>query len=456
MNLDKPHPRYAFFVALIGALGAFVFGYDLALIAGANTFLREYFQLSDAAFGFATSSGVLGCVAGPFLGAWMCDRFGRKKSLILAGLLLAVSAVVTAVAPTIGIFNLFRIVGGVGCGICSVVSPMYIAEISPPKSRGAMGLMYQVAIVIGALSAGVACYFLAKILPHDVSWRWMFFSQMIAIVAFMGFMIPMPESPRWLAEMERTDEAERILARIGGREFARDDMRRITESLQHEEGGWHEIWAPGMRRALLIGLLLAFFNNFTGWSGIGMYLPTLFKIGGFPDTADAILQFVVTYSFLGAVTIGSMFIVDRWGRRPLWNVSSVAMCVAMSLAGLVFHFQLKGTLVLVVLMLCAIPHALALGGLPWLMISEIFPTRIRAKAVAGIVTFLWLTIFFASSIFPPLMTASNKLMGSEAGAFWLFAAICLLSLLFGKTLLPETRGRTLEEIGDSWITPKGH
>ncbi len=456
MNPDKPHPGYAFFVALIGALGAFVFGYDLSLIAGANTFLRDYFHLSDAAFGFATSSGVLGCVAGPFLGAWMSDRYGRKKSLIIAGLLLAVSAVVTAIAPTIGIFNIFRIVGGVGCGICSVVSPMFIAEVSPPKSRGAMGLMYQVAIVIGALSAGVACYFLAKMLAPDVSWRWMFFSQMIAIVAFMGFMIPMPESPRWLAGMGRTDEAERILSRIGGSTFAREDMGRITESLQHEEGGWHEIWAPGMRRALLVGLLLAFFNNFTGWSGIGMYLPTLFQIGGFPDTADSILQFVFTYSFLGLVTIGSMFIVDRWGRRPLWNFSSIAMFVAMSLAGLVFYFHIKGTVVLVVLMLCAIPHALALGGLPWLMISEIFPTRIRAKAVAGIVTFLWLTIFFASSIFPPLMTASNKLMGSEAGAFWLFAGICLLSLLFGKTLLPETRGRTLEEIGDSWTTPKGH
>jgi len=448
----KPaHNRsYAFFVSMIGALGAFIFGYDLALIAGANNFLREQFQLSEAAFGFATSSGVLGCVAGPFLGSWMCDYFGRKKSLVIAGFLLAISAIVTAMAPTIGIFNIFRIIGGVGCGICSVASPLYIAEVSPPKSRGAMGLMYQVAIVIGALSAGIACFFLARLLPDAISWRWMFFSEMVAIVAFMAFMIPMPESPRWLAEKGRNEEAEKILARIGGAEFARTDIVQIEEALQHESGGWAEIWAPGMRRALLVGLLLAFFNNFTGWSGIAMYLPTLFKIGGFPETSDAIFQFVITYSFLGAVTIGSMFLVDRWGRRPLWNLSSIAMCIAMFLAGLVFHFQIKGTLVLLVLMLCAVPHALALGGLPWLMISEIYPTRIRAKAMAGIVTFLWLTIFFASSIFPPLMTASRNLLGSEAGAFWLFSGISLLSLLFGKTLLPETRGRSLEEIGESW------
>lgn len=447
---DYSHRAYAFGVALVAALGAFIFGYDLALIAGANTILRQQFELSDAEFGFATSSGVLGCVAGPVLGAWLCDRFGRKRSLIFAALLLAINALFTALANNMVMFNAFRMLGGVGCGICSVASPMYIAEISPPKSRGAMGLMYQVAIVVGALSAGLACYFLAKALPESVSWRWMFASQMVAILAFVSLLLPMPESPRWLAEVGRDAEAEQVLAGIGGDEFARAEMTGIQASLRQEEGGWQELLAPGLRRALLIGLLLAFFNNFTGWSGISMYLPTLFKIGGFPETADAILQFVVSYSFLGAVTVAAMFVVDRWGRRPLWNVSSIAMCGAMLLAGFVFHYQIKGYLVLAVVMLCAIPHSLALGGLPWLMISEIFPTRVRAKAVSLVVTFLWLTIFLASSIFPPLMAWSRELVGTEAVAFWLFSAICILSLVFGLTLLPETRGRTLEEIGDHW------
>ncbi|MBU3666387.1 MAG: sugar porter family MFS transporter [Chthoniobacterales bacterium] len=452
---NTPHPVYGFLVALVAALGAFIFGYDLSLMAGANTIMRQQFNLSEAEFAFATSSGVLGCVAGPFLGAWLCDRFGRKKSLIFASLLLAVNAIFTALAPNMWVFNFFRILGGVGCGICSVASPMYIAEISSPKSRGAMGLMYQVAVVIGALSAGLACYFLALLLPDSVSWRWMFFSQMVAIVCFVGLLFPMPESPRWLAEEGRDEEAGAVLARIGGEDFARQEMTGIRASLQQEEGGWREFWAPGMRSALLVGLLLAFFNNFTGWSGIAMYLPTLFKIGGFPDTADAIMQFVVAYAFMGAVTIGSMFVVDRWGRRPLWNVASVGMCVAMFLAGLVFQYHIKGYAVLAVVMLCAIPHALALGGLPWLMIPEIYPTRIRAKAVSAIVTFLWLTIFLASTIFPLMMSWSRSLVGTEAAAFWVFSGISLLSLLFGKTLLPETRGRTLEEIGDNWLR-RGH
>jgi MFS transporter, SP family, arabinose:H+ symporter len=454
-NASMSTPRgFALLVASVAALGAFLYGYDLSLIAGANTILRSQFHLSEAEFGFATSSGVLGCVAGPFFGAWLCDHFGRKRSLIFAALLLAVNAVLTALARDMVVFNTFRILGGVGCGICSVASPMYIAEISLPQSRGAMGLMYQVAIVVGALSAGLVCYVLARTLPESVNWRWMFFSQMVAIVAFVSLLAPMPESPRWLAEVGREAEAERIMATLGGADFAREEIASVRASLVQEVGGWRELLAPGMRRALLVGLLLAFFNNFTGWSAIGLYLPALFKIGGFPDTADAILQFVLSYSFLGAVTIGAMFIVDRLGRRPLWNWSSMLMCLAMLLAGLVFHFHIQGYLVLAVVMLCAIPHGLALGGLPWLMIPEIFPTRVRAKAVSAVITFLWLTIFFASSIFPPLMSWSKKLLGSEAGAFWLFSAICLLSLRFGKTLLPETRGRTLEEIGDSWSGAK--
>ncbi|MBN1344435.1 MAG: sugar porter family MFS transporter [Phycisphaerae bacterium] len=441
---------YVFVIAFVAAVGGFLFGFDLAVIGAANTFLRDQFNLSDSELGFVTASAAIGCIFGPFLGAWLCDALGRKRTMIVASALLAASAIMTAAAPTIAVLNIFRIVGGVGVGLCSVASPMYIAEVAPPAKRGRLGLMYQLAIIVGSVCAPLIAYVLVRSLPDTVSWRWMFASEMAAVVVFVVFLFFLPRSPRWLAEKGRFDEALDVLTNVDGPEYARQEMNEIRTSLEQEPGGFAELLRPGIRYALLIGILLAFFNNWTGWSMMGGYIPLLFERSGLHDRAQAILQFGVAYGFMGVIGVVAIALVDRLGRRPLWLIGSVLMALVTALTGVVFHYQLSGPIVLLVIVLCTVPHGLALGPLPWLMMSEIFPTRIRAKAVAITTTFLWITIYSGAQLFPMVSGFSERTIGSPALAFWLFTVVCLLAIIFGWRMLPETKGRTLEEIAASW------
>jgi SP family arabinose:H+ symporter-like MFS transporter len=412
--------------------------------------LKEVFHLSPAAFGFATGSAALGCIIGPFFGAWLCDAFGRTRTMMGACILLGIGSIMTALPNDIVTFNVFRIVGGVGVGLCSVASPMYISEVAPPRMRGGLGVMYQLAIVVGSIAAPFVSWIILKIAPEGTCWRWMFASEVLPVIVFVILLCFLPQSPRWLAGRGRFDEALAVLARVDGAAFAKHEMEKIRESLNEEEGTLAELFSPKMRYALLIGFLLAFFNNWTGWSVMGGYVPMLFEASGLNDRAMAFLQFTVTYGFMGLMTLIACWTVDRVGRRPLWMFASLLMAMVTALAGAVFHFHLSGWFVLVVIMLCTVPHGLALGPLPWLMISEIFPTRLRARAVALTTAFLWVTIYSGAQLFPILTDYSQKKIGSVGGAFWLFTIICLAAFVFGWKMLPETKGRVLEEIYASW------
>jgi sugar porter (SP) family MFS transporter len=363
--------------------------------------------------------------------------------------MLAIGALMTAFAPNIFLFNAFRILGGVGVGLCSIASPMYIAEVAPAKRRGLLGVMYQLAIVVGSTAAPLIAYVIVRHFPDTVCWRWMFGSQMAVVVLFAGFLFLLPPSPRWLAERGRFKEATDVLDRVHGPESAAIEMREIKTALAEEPGGFAELLRPGMRTTLVIGLLLAFFNCWTGWSAMGGYIPMLLQWAGVHERQSAILQFSVTYGAMAVLTIVAMFLIDRIGRRPLWIFASFFMALMTLITGLVFHFQIHGLAVLLVITLCTIPHGLALGPLPWLMMSEIFPTRIRAKAVGVTTTFLWIVIYTCAQLFPMLTSWSQHLLGSIAGVFWVFTAICLCSAVFGIKLMPETRGRTLDDIGRS-------
>ena len=226
-------------------------------------------------------------------------------------------------------------------------------------------------------------------------------------------------------------------------------MAQVNKSLAAEAGSFAELFGPGLRMALLVGLCLAFFNNYTGWSAMGGYLTHVFEVGGLGRT-DAIFRYLLAYGFMGVMTLVACGLVDRAGRRPLWLVSSAVMIGANVFMGLVFHLGITGWPVLLAVFLCAIPHSFALGPLPWLMMSEIFPTRIRARAVAITTTFIWLVGFLACYFFPIIAGLSQRLIGSIAGVFWLSGAVCVLAFIFGLTLMPETKGKTLEEIADSW------
>jgi SP family arabinose:H+ symporter-like MFS transporter len=442
--------RYIFAVAFVAAIGGFLFGFDLSLIGAANIYLKDQFHLTEEMLGFTSASAALGCVFGPFLGGWLSDKIGRERTMMLAALLLAAGAIMTAIAPDIFLFNAFRIVGGVGIGICSVASPLYIAEIAPAKMRGKLGLTYQLAIVVGSTAAPLAAYAILQVFPEATAWRWMFASQMAVIVLFIPFLFLIPPSPRWLADRGRFDDALDVLRKVHGDEVAADELDEIKASLSTETGGFRELIQPGIRYALLIGILLAFFNNWTGWSSMASYIPILFEMAGVAQRHIAILQFSFTYLAMALVTLASMWMIDRFGRRPLWIFASLLMAGITGVTGLVFAFQIKGAFLLLVIILCTVPHGLALGALPWLMMSEIFPNRVRAKAVAVTTTFLWLMIFSAAQFFPMLIGGSQRMIGSPAGAFWLFSLICMAAALFGWRMMPETKGRSLENIADSW------
>lgn len=440
---------YVFLVAFVAAVGGFLFGFDLAIMGGANVYLKEQFDMSDMLFGFTTASAGIGCILGPFLGAWFCDQIGRRNTLIVACSLLGVGSIFTAIPNDLVTFNFFRVVGGLGVGLCSIASPMYTNELAPARWRGGLGFMYQLAIVVGSVAAAFVAWLLAKYLDPSISWRWMFGSEVLFVLIFAGLLCLLPESPRWLAEQGQLATAEAIFTRIDGPEFAALEMAQVNKALADEAGSFSELFGPGLRMALLVGLCLAFFNNYTGWSAMGGYLTHVFEVGGLGRT-DAIFQFLLAYGFMGVMTLIACGLVDRLGRRPLWLVSSVIMIGANIYMGLVFHLNITGYPVLIAVCLCAIPHSFALGPLPWLMMSEIFPTRIRARAVAITTTFIWVIGFLACYLFPIIAKVSEELIGTIAGVFWLSAGVCVLAFLFGLTLMPETKGKTLEEIADSW------
>ncbi len=445
-NSELSRTLYVFLVAFVAAVGGFLFGYDLVIISGAQVYLKEQFSLSDTAFGFAVSSAALGCMAGALLGARLCDRIGRRQTLMLSVPLFGISAILTALAPDMTTFNIFRILGGVGVGLCSIASPMYMVEVAPPRIRGGLTIMFQLAIPIGGTTSGVVAWQLAKNLPEDICWRWMFASEIVPIIFFVMLLPFVPRSPRWLAEKGHWKEALRVLTRVDGQQNAEKEITQIKESLQVESGALSELFRPAMRVALFVGLGLALFNNWTGWTAIATYKPTLLKMGGFPDTVDALFKTALVAGWEVFLTIIGIVMVDLLGRRPLWLVSSAGMMVLMTLMGCVFHFSITGNFVLLMLFLCAIPHAFALGPLPWLMMSEIYPTHLRAKAVALTTTVLWITGWLTQFIFPILSDFSETMIGSIGGVMWMFAAICLAAFLFGLKWLPETKGKTLEEI----------
>jgi MFS transporter, SP family, arabinose:H+ symporter len=334
-------------------------------------------------------------------------------------------------------------------GIMSIASPMYLAELAPPHMRGKLGLTWQLAVVVGSVGAPLAAYPISLYFHPEAAWRWMFGTQLVLLPPLLYFINRLLPSPRWLAEKGRFDEALEVLLKVHEQKLAENELAEIKAAITVEEGGWNELWQPGIRYALVIGCLLAFFNNWTGWSAMGGYITNLVDAAGVKSHSTAILQFACTYLTMSVVTLISMGLVDRVGRRPLWIFASFLMAIVTLATGLVFYYHVHGYIVLIVLMLCTVPHGIALGGLPWLMMSELFPNRVRAKAMAFTTTFLWIVVFTAGQLFPIFAQFSTDKIGSVAGVFWLFTGICLLSALFGCTIMPETKGRTLEDIASS-------
>jgi sugar porter (SP) family MFS transporter len=443
---------YIYLVCGVASVGGLLFGYDLSIIGPALLYLKDAFHLNGAAEGLAMGSAAIGCLFGPLLAVGLSDSWGRQKTLFLAAVLYGVCAVGTALAGGIAVFDAFRFLGGVGVGLSSVVSPMYIAEIAPARLRGQLVTINNLAVVVGSFAAILVAYGLARsnLAGH---WRWMFASQIVPVLGLMAGLCFVPNSPRWLAQAGRFGEASDILERVNGVGPAAIELKAIRESLVSENGAWRDLFQTGTRRAVLIAAGLACLQQVTGASILFAYAPEVLRNAGFVRQADAIGATVFLQLWNIAATLLAIRLVDRVGRRPLLLVGVTGMCAGLACLGLGFQFNLS-TIQLLLLLLVAIGmYLISLAPLAWLIMSEIFPTRLRGKAMALASFVLWASFYLGVQLFPMLRNYFTGHFHNMAGVFYLFAGICVLAFFFCLRMVPETKGRTLEEIARLWQPP---
>ena len=447
-------------VSTVAALGGLLFGFDTAVISGAIGLLKTQFALGPVMEGWVVSSALVGCIAGAMASGTLSDRFGRKRLLIVSGGLFLVSAFGSTIPQTPGLLIAARLVGGLGVGFASMLAPLYISELSPPHLRGRMVALYQFAITVGVVAAYFSNAFLLHLAENysvlfgqetlrwifvDELWRGMFGAEVLPACLFLFLLLTVPESPRWLTKQQRGDEAASILARVGGRETATSQMEEIRETIAHESGSVWQLFQPGMRIALLIGVMLPIFGQVSGINVIIYYGEEIFNAAGW-QLGDALGGLVIIGIVNSAFTLLTIWKIDSWGRKPILQLGTFGVVASLVLVGLLFHNEATQGPWLLVLILCYIASfAIGLGPIPWVVISEIFPTRVRGRAMSFGVFAVWATCGLVSQTFPWLKESLGP-----AGCFWLYAALCAPSILFVWAVVPETKGKTLEEIEKSW------
>jgi sugar porter (SP) family MFS transporter len=448
---------YVWLISIVAAMGGLLFGWDWVVIGGAKPFFQRYFELnSEAQIGWANSCALIGCLAGALVAGGLSDKFGRKKLLIIAALIFTVTSIGNALADNFNIFIAWRIFGGVAIGLASSLSPMYIAEIAPAQIRGKLVAINQLTVVIGILLAQYINWFLVRNLPVSATddfirnswfgqqgWRWMFgLTSAPAILFFIG-MLFVPESPRWLAKNGKSNLARGILQEIGGENYANAATAEIQSTLDSEEiqrVRFADLLEPKMRKVIVLGVVLAVFQQWCGINVIFNYAEEIFHAAGY-DISTVLKNIAWTGSVNLIFTLVALGAVDRSGRRPLMLFGSAALAIIYFAMGLCYYESVKG-LPMLLLVLAAIGcYAMSLAPVTWVIISEIFPNRIRGAAMAVAVSALWIACFLLTFTFPIL----NRILGS-AGTFWLYGAICVAGFIFVFFKLPETKGKTLEQI----------
>jgi SP family arabinose:H+ symporter-like MFS transporter len=440
--------RYVILISLVAAFGGFLFGYDTAVVSGAIGFLTQHFHLSAGLSGWAASSLLTGCMVGAMVGGAAGDRYGRKPSLVACALLFAVSSVFSAMAGSLATFTWARFAGGIAIGAASMLSPLYIAEIAPEKIRGRLVALYQLAIVIGILAVFFINLKIQRLGDEawnvESGWRWMFGSLVPPCVLFGVLLAFVPESPRWLMKSGARDAARRVLERVGGEENARRELAEIEQALQQEAGRWGELFVGGYARALLIGTLLAIFSQLSGINAIMYFAPEIFKAAG-AGTDSAFTQTVIVGVVNLAFTFVAIGLVDRAGRKPLMLVGTLVQGAALLLVGAFFQQGTHGALLLVGILVFVAAFAMSSGPVTWIVNSEIFPTKLRGRAMSVAIVLLWLADWLVTQTFPMLRESIGP-----AWTFWAYAGCSGLAAVFVLTLMPETKGRTLEAIEAGW------
>jgi SP family arabinose:H+ symporter-like MFS transporter len=442
--------RYVILLAATAALGGLLFGFDIAIITGAGPFLIHSFNLSDLSLGWAFSSLLFGCILGSGVAGRLTDLYGRRKLLLWAAVLFAVTSAATGLAFGFTSFVGARFLGGLAVGTASLVSPMYIAEVSPPHLRGRMGTLYQLAIVTGILVSYCINYLLRNIGPEN--WRWMFLSGVVPSVVFLLLLLRAPETPRFLMMAGRPNEAHVILERIAGAEQAEFEMAEIRASLEVQRGRWRDLLRPGVRRAVAVAFCLAILIHVSGINTIIDYAPSIFRSAGWKIDAALFSTFIIGLTNF-SLTIVSFWTIDRYGRRPLYIIGSLGMTVA--LAGLVAavwtgHFQ--GVVVLLLIVLYLAFFCSCIGPVFWTLVPEIFPNSIRGTAMTVPVLTQWAANAVVVLLFP---YAFNRI--GKSVTFGFLAAMALTQAIFTWRFVPETKNKPLEEIEAFWKqSPAGH
>jgi len=448
---------YVWSISSAGALGGLLFGYDWVVIGGAKPFYERYFQLnSEGLVGWANSCALVGCLLGSMIAGGMSDRLGRKKLLTLSAILFAVSSVLTGWAHHFSSFVFWRIIGGVAIGIASNVSPTYIAEVSPAAWRGRLVTLNQLTIVVGILAAQIINWLIADRVPESATaeiirlswngqygWRWMFTAVAVPSIVFFISAMFIPESPRWLAKSGDKEGARRILARIGGKLYGDRTLAEIESLLGSEEQtkvAWRDLLAPGIAKVLVIGISLAILQQWSGINIIFNYAEEIYRNAGY-GVSGILFNIVITGTINLVFTLLALGSVDRFGRRALMLWGCAGIAVSQTVLGFVYRADIKGLPVLIITLCTIACYALSLAPVTWVLISEIFPNRVRGIAVSIAVSSLWIASFLLTLTFPIL----NRALGSS-GTFWTYAGICLAGFLFVLARVPETKGKTLEQI----------
>ena len=441
--------KYTYLICAVAAFGGLLFGYDTAVIAGAIGYLQVKFELSPMLTGWAASSAIWGCVFGALFSGALSDKYGRKKVLLLSGLLFTLSALGSAVPDNLTQFVMARFIGGLGVGSASMLSPLYISEIAPAKIRGMLVTLYQLAIVFGINIIYIVNYLIAN--THDqvwnvqLGWRYMLGSEGIPAILFFILLFFVPESPRWLVKENRSDEALKILNKINGPEETHQILKEIKEAVNEEKGSFLDLFKPGIRKAMVVGSVLALFSQITGINAIIYYAPEIFKQVGF-GSESALFQTMIIGFVNMLFTLVAIRFIDYWGRRTLliWGISGMVSCLLGM--GMFFYFEItSGSLLLLFILGFIASFASSLGPIPWVLISEIFPTKTRGTAMSFSIVILWLGVVLITQFFPVLLS----LFGG-AFTFWIFMINALILLIFTLIFIPETKQKTLEEIQEIW------
>lgn len=449
--------RFIYFICLVSAMGGLLFGYDWVVIGGAKPFYELYFGISNSVTdqGLAMTIALIGCMIGACTCGWLADKIGRKRLLLVAAVVFLLSSIATGAFSTFGQFLVARFFGGIGIGIASGLSPMYIAEVAPSHIRGKLVSLNQMTIVIGILAAQIVNWQIAEPIPSSfgpdeiaaswngqMAWRWMFWAAAFPSAVFLLLTFFIPESPRWQALKGQETQAEQTLAHIGGKEYARREMAAIAEANAdaHEQAGLSTLFSKPFHKVLLLGIIIAVFQQWCGTNVIFNYAQEIFQSAGY-SVGDVLFNIVITGVANVVFTLVAIYTIDRLGRRKLMLIGAGGLCLIYATLGFCYYQHITGFFMVVLVVAAIACYAMTLGPCTWVLISELFPNRVRAIAVATCTFALWVGSSTLTYTFPML----NKGLGSY-GTFWIYSFVCLCGFLFFLRRLPETKGKSLEQL----------